>query len=305
LLKNGSAYIGGIVNGNGNAAEGSGFIGYDFIRQQAVIGSVGSQAGGEYGADTLFVDYAIEKDTWHRYTFKYDYDVNTELYTFSIMIDGNVVATKTYDYMDVNYYIYFPNFVKGYQDNLTVKIDGVTLEENTDFTNGFGKETASMNFVPGTDWALVPGGVPTHVYETQIFPASCITDGYTIYTCSCGESSYTKYDQFATGHDWDDGVETVPPTETTEGVLTITCTVCGETKTESIPVLEPSFVYGDVNNDGKVVASDLTLLRRYIGGAVVEINMNAADVNGDGTVKASDITVLGRKLSGADITLGK
>jgi len=312
IMQTGSAFIGSHINSNGVEGGGNGFVGYDFLRQQAVIGSVSEQAGGVYGEDNVFVDYAIEKDTWHNYTLKYDYvpviDEETGddngYYEFSILIDGNTVASKTFEYMDVSYFIYFPNFVKGYQDNLVVKVDGNVLEGPVDFTNGYSVVTNTMTFESGLDWSLVPGGVPTHVYEKQIFPASCVTDGYTIYTCSCGESTYTSYDQIASGHDWNDGEVTVEPTETTEGVLTISCKVCGETKTESIPVLEPSFIYGDVNSDGKVVASDLTLLRRYIGGAAVEINSNAADVNADGTVKASDITVLGRKLSGADITLG-
>lgn len=40
------------------------------------------------------------------------------------------------------------------------------------------------------------------------------------------------------GHVWDEGVITTQPTETTEGVKTISCTVCGYQKTEPIAVLE-------------------------------------------------------------------
>lgn len=36
-------------------------------------------------------------------------------------------------------------------------------------------------------------------------------------------------------HSWDNGVVTVEPTADHEGVKTYTCSVCGETKTESIP----------------------------------------------------------------------
>ena len=43
----------------------------------------------------------------------------------------------------------------------------------------------------------------------------------------------------ATGHKWDAGTVTKEPTDTTEGVKTFTCTVCGETRTESIPKLTP------------------------------------------------------------------
>ena len=41
------------------------------------------------------------------------------------------------------------------------------------------------------------------------------------------------------GHVWDKGVVTQQPTATAEGVKTFTCSVCGETRTESIPKPEP------------------------------------------------------------------
>ena len=42
----------------------------------------------------------------------------------------------------------------------------------------------------------------------------------------------------ALGHDWDDGVVTIEPTEDAEGVKTFTCGRCGETKTESVDKLD-------------------------------------------------------------------
>ena len=42
-------------------------------------------------------------------------------------------------------------------------------------------------------------------------------------------------------HTFDDGVVTVAPTETTEGVLTLTCTVCGYQTTQSVPQLGHTF----------------------------------------------------------------
>ena len=46
------------------------------------------------------------------------------------------------------------------------------------------------------------------------------------------------------GHVWDNGVVTQEPTTTAEGVKTFTCTVCGETRTESIP--KPTNPFTDV-----------------------------------------------------------
>ena len=41
-------------------------------------------------------------------------------------------------------------------------------------------------------------------------------------------------------HEWDDGVVTIQPTTTYEGVKTYTCKVCGEKKQKSIPKIDPS-----------------------------------------------------------------
>ncbi len=47
-------------------------------------------------------------------------------------------------------------------------------------------------------------------------------------------------------HDWDEGTETTPATETAKGVMTYTCKVCEKTKTEEIPVLAHTHTYSDV-----------------------------------------------------------
>ncbi len=49
-------------------------------------------------------------------------------------------------------------------------------------------------------------------------------------SCSCGEKSSVST------HTWNSGTVTAPATETTEGVMTYTCTVCNATKTENIPI---------------------------------------------------------------------
>jgi len=57
--------------------------------------------------------------------------------------------------------------------------------------------------------------------------------------------------------------------------------------------------YGDVNDDGKIDAKDVTMLRRYLaGGWNVNVNEEDADINGDGEVNAKDVTMLRRYLAG-------
>ena len=72
---------------------------------------------------------------------------------------------------------------------------------------------------------------------------TCTETGYTGDTvcAACGEPISTGEVIPALGHSWDDGVVTQQPTGTAEGVKAFTCTVCGETRTESIPKLGNPF----------------------------------------------------------------
>lgn len=63
------------------------------------------------------------------------------------------------------------------------------------------------------------------------------------HTCDCGESE-------TAGHSWDDGEITTPPTETTEGVKTYTCTICPATKTETVPVVSVANIFFVENHEG-------------------------------------------------------
>lgn len=56
-------------------------------------------------------------------------------------------------------------------------------------------------------------------------------------------------------HSWNDGVTTTEPTITESGVRTFTCTVCGKTRTEAIPVLQATdgtAAFADGYNPSKV-----------------------------------------------------
>jgi len=71
-------------------------------------------------------------------------------------------------------------------------------------------------------------------------------------------------------------------------------------------IIVHKIVYGDVNNDGRITASDVTMLLQYLaewdlGDA---INLANADVNGDGRITASDVTLLLQYLAEWDVVLG-
>ena len=69
---------------------------------------------------------------------------------------------------------------------------------------------------------------------------TCTEDGVKTYTCSV--CSETKTETItATGHKWDNGEITTPATCTEDGVKTYTCSVCKEIKTETLEKLGHAF----------------------------------------------------------------
>ena len=61
------------------------------------------------------------------------------------------------------------------------------------------------------------GEVPGHSYKSVVTPPTCTTDGYTTYTCTVCGDSYTAEKITAAGHRWSDATCTAPKT----------CQVCG------------------------------------------------------------------------------
>ena len=91
--------------------------------------------------------------------------------------------------------------------------------------------------------------------------ATCTEAGYSgDEVCTvCGETVKTGSTVSAKGHSWDSGAVTKEATTEEEGTKTYTCTVCGETKTETIPKLEeiktlkvPSITLSASQNNGKI-----------------------------------------------------
>ncbi len=72
---------------------------------------------------------------------------------------------------------------------------------------------------------------------------------------SVGDRSYVANfkDKCTDGHKWDEGKVTKAPTINEEGVKTYTCTVCGKTRTESIPKLPPAVNPDQKGSDGTEV----------------------------------------------------
>lgn len=70
--------------------------------------------------------------------------------------------------------------------------------------------------------------------ETKTTPSTCVAKGNEDTVCKdCGETVATKELELAE-HTWDEGVISKTPACTEDGEKTLTCLVCGETKTETV-----------------------------------------------------------------------
>ena len=124
------------------------------------------------------------------------------------------------------------------------------VEPGNSEAHSFEPATVTIHYNPAMNWTLDADGkwqgytvsdkgACTHTdYGTteRTVPATCGEAGRVDTICSnCGEVVSTRELPPTGAHDWDDGTVTTAPTETTPGVRTFTCTVCGDIREETIP----------------------------------------------------------------------
>ncbi|MBQ8208997.1 MAG: leucine-rich repeat protein [Clostridia bacterium] len=153
----------------------------------------------------------------------------------------------------------------------------------------------------------------THSYSSSITESTCTENGYTTYTCSCGDT-YTADEIPATGHTkatvkgyaatctktgltdgekcsvcgevltaqkeipvlshtFGEWVVATAPTASAEGIEERACNVCGKKETRAIEKL--SYIVGDVNNDNEITAADARLALRISAGLDTLESVNA------------------------------
>ncbi len=111
-----------------------------------------------------------------------------------------------------------------------------------------GEKTYTCTVCNTTKTEVIPATGHQHKEIRNAKKATCTEDGYTgdTYCKDCGEKLETGSVIKKLGHTWDNGVITKEATETEEGVKTYTCKICGETKTESIPVTSHHWDQGTI-----------------------------------------------------------
>lgn len=96
--------------------------------------------------------------------------------------------------------------------------------------------------VPDDPDPLPPDDTHEHAYTETVTKATCTEDGFTTYTCACGDS-YTGEVVNATGHSWSDWVTVQEPTEEATGTAERKCSACDATESKALDKLIPNHTH--------------------------------------------------------------
>ena len=178
---------------------------------------------------------------------------NSDLYTYSTS-SWSAYKVCSHNYVDgvcslcgaaepVDQVVYFDNTNSGWSQPYVY-----TWTDSTNYTGAW--PGTAMNPVTGVDnlyCYTVPAGAENIIFNNgssgdgnQTADMTLPTDGKNLYIKSSG--TWSSYNPCT--HTWDEGTVTTAATCTTTGVMTYTCTNCGETKTESIEVADHTYENG-------------------------------------------------------------
>jgi uncharacterized repeat protein (TIGR02543 family) len=131
--------------------------------------------------------------------------------------------------------------------------EGTITKEPAEYEDGEITFTCLRCFDTRTE--TIPASGHTHDYiATHIIQPTCTEQGYTTYTCSCGEGSYDDDHTAALGHDFTVFIEHKDATCEESGYDLYKCIRCDETNTVVIPATGHSWsvavVYPTCTDDG-------------------------------------------------------
>ena len=138
----------------------------------------------------------------------------------------------------------------------------ITVEEDIEYTcmggygNGIVMSCLTIRYLPAFENGFFEDDDKDATYENEENKVitththsfgdwRTLNSTYHAVVCTCGETEIKE-------HSFGYGIITKEPTETSTGVKTFTCEICGATKTETIPKLEHTHThsYGNWSDDG-------------------------------------------------------
>lgn len=190
---------------------------------------------GNAAADDIYTGYEVVDGTTIYLTYEEGnmrYNIQQALYEKKFkMKDVNGNYTKTGDFAAGELWTSYPD---SYTDNSIITVTSEISVGGMAFMGKYYPDWESVD-KPGdqarsftVEFTVIIGNPHVHDYGT-IWKSDRDTHWH---ECSCGE----KIDEEA--HTWNEGKVKTPPTCQFNGLKQYTCTICGKTKNESIPLLE-------------------------------------------------------------------
>ncbi len=186
----------------------------------------------------------------------------------------------------------------GYEFSSDGYYNDVTGEINMQPAIEYGTDSVTELAI-GYEFPAVTAPEHTHEYKAVVTAPTCTEDGYTTYTCECGDTYKADVTE-PTGHVFGDWVVVKKAEVGVEGKEQRKCKSCDSTEERTIPALKaPSddILLGDINNDGKITAADARLALRISAKLETpnEYQLVAADMTLDKKITAADARKILRK----------
>ena len=168
------------------------------------------------------------------------------------------------------------SYVDSYTDALDHGFSNYVSDCNATCTED-GTKTAKCDRCDLTDTILDEGSALGHDMDSwkTVLTATCTTNGEEQRNCSRCNYSESRIVVAVGHHSWDKGIVSREPTEETEGERLYTCTVCGATKTESIPVISHKHSYDTVVTAPTCTEQGYTTHTCHCGDSYVDTYMDA------------------------------
>ena len=111
-----------------------------------------------------------------------------------------------------------------------------------------------------------------HAYSEAVTAATCTEDGFTTYSCECGDT-YVGDRVEATGHSWGEWITTKEPTEAATGTAERKCSGCGATESKVLDKIIPNHTHsytGKVTKQATCTAEGVKTFTCSCGGSYTE-----------------------------------
>lgn len=152
-----------------------------------------------------------------------------------------------------------------------------------------------------------------HRYTAVQMPPACVAQGYTTYTCACGESYISDY-RDALGHTYGPWVTEVQPTVSAEGRQKRSCTRCSHSETAVLSKLTNTSKFAQevvalVNmerrSEGLPPLTEISALDNFAQTRSLEIVSRFEHVRPDGSNPLDDMMSAGYHSAGENIAAGQ